>query len=300
MADLKSLLRAALAACAPALAAFVTLISTSVVFSLDTAGLGRMGVTAAGVTAACLAYLLWRGRWWAGLPALAIYAWGAAFFLYKFIRPLAAYLAANPVNNLGDLASPLLLLSPSLVLVMICVILGVAVLKGVRLCRVLAPRTVPLAAWGALILWLLILGGDYVYEQAGWRWLKSPTDLVVRLCLPDRDIRKEAQGYLLDLGPDAVPALLAGMAVKDQDLGCMRQGSWAVLYRIGAPARPALLEAARAGSLAAVAALQGLGDRRAAQPLLDIYRDPKRKSSPAFEAALKEAIEKLDPGIHLD
>ena len=56
--DLKILLKAALAASAPALVAFVVLISLSVVDLIHHASLGRLGVAAAGVVALCLAYLL--------------------------------------------------------------------------------------------------------------------------------------------------------------------------------------------------------------------------------------------------
>ncbi len=298
--DLKTMLKAALAASFPALVAFVVLISLSVVDIVHYASLDRLGVAAGGVVALALAYLLWRGRWWAGLPSLALCAGGAVVFSLKFLRPLMRYLAVNPVRDFGDLTSPILLLSPALVLVVLCIILGLAIYRGVKLARRLQPRPVPWAAWGILFIWLAVMGGDYIYQQSGWRWFKSPSDLVVRLCSTRPELRREVENYLLEQGADAVPVLLLGMATDDADLDCLRQGCWSVLFRMGPRIMPQLLQAARQGSPEAVLALQGLGDRRAAGPLLQLYRDPKRKFSPQFEQLLKETIHKLNPSLKLE
>jgi len=294
----KTLLRSSLAAAAPAIVVFTVMISANAVDILQAAHLGRLGLTAAGVLAVGLSFLLWRGRWWAGLPTMAASALAATFFAYKFARPMAAYISANPINSLGDVFHPLLILSPSLVVVLICVALVMAIFKGVRLARELGPRPVGKKVWILLGIWLVLLGGDYAYQQAGWRFLKSPSDLVVRLCQPK--VRNEARKLLLAEGVKAVPPLLQGMATSDYDLGCLRQGSLEVLTAMGPVAIEPLLEAAKGGSLQALIALQAINDPRAADPLLKIYRTPKPKSDPEFQLQLRQTIKKLNPALNLD
>jgi hypothetical protein len=294
----KTLMRSALAVSAPAVVVFTALISASAVSILQTAHVSRLGLAAAGVLALGLGFLLWRGRWWAGLPTMALAAAAAITFAYKFARPMAAYLSANPINSLGDLWHPLLILSPSLVVVVICVALVMASYKGMRLAKAVGPRPVSKKAWIVLWLWLALLGGDLVYQQAGWRLLKSPGDLVVRLCQPS--VRGEAQQLLLQQGVKAVPSLLEGMAAKDYDLSCLRNGSLQVLTAMGTTAVNPLLEAVKTGSLEALTALQAINDPRVAGPLLNIYRTPKPKSSPEFQLQLRQTIKKLNPALNLD
>ncbi|MFH2126713.1 MAG: hypothetical protein ABIK12_09355 [Pseudomonadota bacterium] len=294
----KTLLRSSLAVSAPAIVVFTILISANAVDILQSAHLGRMGVAAAGVLAIGLGFLLWRGRWWAGLPTMAASALAAIFFAYKFARPMAAYISANPVNSLGDVFHPLLILSPSLVVVVICVALTMATFKGVRLARELGPRPVSKKAWILLGLWLVLLGGDYAYQQAGWRLFKSPGDLVVRLCQPK--VHDEARNLLLAQGVKAVPFLLQGMAASDSDLQCLRKGSLEVLSAMGPVAILPLLEAAKDGSMQALVALQAINDPRAADPLLNIYRTPKPKRDPEFQLQLRQTIKKLNPALNLD
>ncbi len=296
--QLKTLLRSALAAAAPAVVAFVALISANAVDLLQIFHLGRVGMAAMGVLAVSLGHLLWRGRWWAGLPSLAAAAVAVVYFAFKFARPMAAYLAANPINSLGDVLHPLVMLSPSLVVVVICVGLVMAIYKGTRLARAMGPRPVGRSAWVIFFVWLALLGGDLVYQQSGWRLVKSPDDLVVRLCQPQ--VREEAQRYLLEEGPGAVPALLTGMAAKDPDLECMRRGSLQVLAGMGSAALEPLIQAAGEGKVEALVALQALGDRRAARPLLEIYRRPKPPGGPEFQAVLRQTIQKLNPALNLD
>jgi hypothetical protein len=295
----RTLVRGGLAASAPAVVALAGLISASSVGLLNTFGLGRLGVAAAGVLSVCLGWLLAKGRWWAGVPTLAAAAAGAVVFSYKFARPFAAYLSANPVQGLGDLTSPLVMLSPALVVVVLCVGLCLAVFKGVRAAREVGPRPVGRAAWGVLLVWLVLLAGDAAYQHWGWRAVQAPSDLVVRLCSDRPAVAAQARRLLLAQGEEAVPALLEGMASGDSGLGCLRRGSAEVLSDLGPAAVPGLLEAAREGSRAALDGLQAVGDPRAAAPLLEIYRTPDPERDVQFELELKNTIRQLNPTLRL-
>jgi len=243
---------------------------------------------------------LWRGRWWAGLPALAAYVLALVYFALKVFRPLSAYFSVNPVEGLHDILSPLMLLSPQLVLVVICIGLGVLVWRAVRVARRLGPRPVSRLAWGLLLVWLLVLGGDYYYQAAGWRWMGDPADYVVRLCSTRPQVRREAREMLARAGVEALPALLAGLATRDVDLECLRRGSLEMIRRLDAAALPGLIAAARRGQAAALAALAALGRPQAARPLLELYRNPPADMHPAFREKLRRTILKLDPTLHLD
>ncbi|KMY69135.1 hypothetical protein AAU61_06385 [Desulfocarbo indianensis] len=295
--QVKTLLRSALAVSAPAVVAFVALISANSLDLLQSVSLSRWGVVAVGVLAVSLGHLLWRGRWWAGLPALAAALIASFYFAFKFARPMAAYLAANPVNGLGDVLHPLVILSPSLVVVVICLALCMASFKGVRLARELGPRPVGRGAWIILGIWLAVLAGDLAYQQAGWRLVKSPDDLVVRLCQPAN--RLEAEQMLLQRGPAAVPALVEGLSAADAGLACMRQGSLAVLAAMGPEAVPALVDAVSRGGREALQALAAINDPRAAGPLLEVYRAEPPKGGPEFQLQLRETIHKLNPALNL-
>ena len=54
--------------------------------------------------------------------------------------------------------------------------------------------------WGILIVWLMVLLGDVAYQEVGWRYVKNPDDLVLRLCLGDTAQRQEAERMLLKQG----------------------------------------------------------------------------------------------------
>ena len=277
----KILLRSSLAASAPAVVVFTLLITANAVDILQTWHMSRLGLAAAGVLSIGLGFLLWRGRWWAGLPTMAAAGAAALYFAYMFARPMAAYLAANDFRD-----------------ILLCVGLCMLILKGARLARELGPRPVGNGAWILLGLWLALLVGDLVYQQAGWRMVKSPGDLVLRLCQPQ--VRGEVKSLLLEQGVKAVPSLLEGMVASDHDLECLRDGSLEVLTAMGSAAVDPLLAAAKEDNLQALIALQAINDPRAARALLDIYRNPKPKSDPGFQAQLRKTIKKLNPALNLD
>ena len=291
----KVLLRSSLAAAAPVVIVFTALITANAVDILQTAHMSRLGLAAAGVLSIGMGFLLWRGHWWAGLPTMVISAGAALFFAYKFARPMALYLSANEFR---DIFQAIMLTSPSLVLTVLCTGLCMLIYKGVQLARQLVPRPVGKGAWILLGLWLALLAGDLVYQQAGWRAFNSPGDLVVRLCQPQ--VSEEAKGLLLEEGAKAVPSLLDGMAATDHDLGCLRDGSLEVLTAMGPAALDPLLAAVKDGNLQAVIAINAIKDPRATKPLLEIYRNPKPDGDPEFQSQLRETIKKLNPALNLD
>jgi hypothetical protein len=292
--EYKTMLKAALAAAAPVLAVVVILISVDAVTVLEMTNLGRIGLAGLGVVLGGLAFLLWRGRWWAGLPALLISALAMVAFALKFIRPLLAYFQVNPLQGLGDFIHPFVMLSPALVLVLISFVLFRVLLKGVQLAKQLAPRPVSNAAWGVILLWAVVFVGDAFYENLAWRWWPSSSDLVVRLCM-EKDMAVEAREKLLKMGPEAVPSLLLGMAAPGKNLTCLRKSSLEVLLRMGGAAVPALVTEARSGSQEALVALSRIGDPRAAAPLREHYLSKERKPSPEYDKLLQATIKKLDP-----
>lgn len=296
----KTLFRASLAAAAPSVAFFVASYTTSVVSLISIFGLGRLGVVALGVVTITLAFLLWRGRWWAGVPSLIAAAGGAVWFGIKFARPMYKYLSANPINSLGDLGAPIMMLSPALVVMVIAVGLFLAILKGVRLAREMGPRPVSRRAWIVVIVWLLMLGGAYAYQSFGWRWFNDPGALVVRLCSPDQAVAKLARTRLHNQGAKAVPDLVLALETKDPDLECMRSGALQVLADMGPEAGAALVDMVREGKIGALWALGRVGTARDAKRLLEVYRDPGRKPDLAFDRLLEKTIEKLNPSLKLD
>ncbi len=299
MANIKVLLRGALAAAAPGLVPLVALVSVNAVDVLTYVPLDRFGLAAAFVVLTSMGYLLWRGRWWAGLPALLSAAAATVYFSIKFVRPLSAYLKANDINNLGEHLWSLVVLAPSLVLILVSLTAGLVVYKGIQMARKLGPRPVSPVVWGVVILWLLLLAGDAVYQHYVWRYLQRPSDMVVRLCVGKPQLRAEAEGYLIRMQGKAVPELLAGMAVADTGLECLRQSSRQVLVKMGASVQPELLDAARAGSLEALVVLRDIGDPRVAEKLLEIYNASGRQHTPEYDDLLREIIVQLNPTIHL-
>lgn len=295
--EYKTMLKAALAAAAPVLAVAVAVFTLDAVSTLQLAHLGRIGLTGLGVVLGGLAFLLWRGRWWAGLPAMFACLFGMVYFALKFIRPMLFYFQVNPLKGIGDFVHPFVMLSPSLVLLLISFVLFRVIYRGVKLARQLEPRPVSYAAWGVILLWGAVFVGDSFYENLAWRWWPTSNDLVVRLC--DRSDVTEARMLLLDMGPEAVPSLLLGMAAKGPNLECLRQGSLEVLIRMGSGAVPILVDEAKDGSQEALVALSRIGDRRAAAPLREHYLDKQRASSPEYDKLLQATIKKLDPSINL-
>lgn len=156
----KTMLKALMAAAAPALAGAVALVSTPHVLR-QPAGLGGLGLLGLAGLAGMLAYLFWRRRWWAGLPALMAALSAAAFTGYSLIRPLAAYYAANPPADLAGLAEPLILISPSLVLCLLCLSLSRWLAKGMGLARRLGAQPVSGHFWPLTALWVALLVIDF-------------------------------------------------------------------------------------------------------------------------------------------
>lgn len=234
--------KSCLAAAAPAVIPLVVLISADALTMLRIASLDRIGLLAAAVVMISLSYLLWRGRWWAGLPALAVFAFLSLTFAWKAFRPLYAYYQVNPFNGPDGGLMPLMVVSPSLVIVVLAVVLGRLVLRGIRRAAAEMGAPVSLKAWGVLFLWLVLLFGDAAYHEIGWRYVKNPSDLVLRLCLGAPRQQAEARAYLLELGPKAVPALLQGINAAGPGLDCLRERSRLILDQMAPPARQALVE----------------------------------------------------------
>ncbi|MBU1157475.1 MAG: hypothetical protein KJ921_16610 [Proteobacteria bacterium] len=256
----KSLLKGGLAAAAPGLAVLVVAMAAEPTNLLQNAKLGFWGLLAVAVELFALGYLLRKARWWAGLPALAASLAAIVFFITTFLRPLLAYWQYNPMNSLGDVLEPLMLLSPQLVLVLISFTLGLVVLRTMRLARTAAPGKVTLLAWGVMALWLVILAGDAWYQNLGWQSMGGPKDFVVRLCLGSEADQRTAQNKLRELGMEAAPALVQGLSLGgravDPLLDCTREKSSLLLQEMGREALPALREAEAKGDEKAAALLR--------------------------------------------
>ncbi|MFH2128517.1 MAG: hypothetical protein ABIK12_18535 [Pseudomonadota bacterium] len=256
----KTLLKGGLAAAAPGLAVLVVALAAEPTNLLQNAKLGFWGLLAVAVELFALGYLLRKARWWAGLPALAACLAAIVFFITAFLRPLLAYWQYNPINSLGDVLEPLMLLSPQLVLVLISFTLGLVVLRTMRLARTAAPGRVTIMAWGVMALWLVILAGDAWYQNLGWQSMGGPKDYVVRLCLGSEADQRTAQDKLRELGMEAAPALVRGLSLGgravDPLLDCTREKSGLLLQEMGRDALPALRDAADKGDEKAAALLR--------------------------------------------
>ncbi|MFH1059533.1 MAG: hypothetical protein V1797_12760 [Pseudomonadota bacterium] len=152
----KAMLKAVMAAGAPALAAAVALVSTPRILQ-DVAGVGPLGLLSLAGLGGVLGYLLWRRHWWAGLPAIAAALATAAFTGYSLARPLAVYYSSNPPLDLAGLTAPLILLSPSLVLCILCLSLSRWLGRGMALARRLGSLPVSRHFWPLIALWLTLL-----------------------------------------------------------------------------------------------------------------------------------------------
>jgi len=297
--DRKTALKASLCVAAPALIPLVMLVSINSPALLDLTGLGRLGIAASSVLFLCLANLFWRGRWWAALPSLLAFAGGALYFISKFVRPFLAYVKVNPVNDITDLGTPFMMLSPSLVGVVICVSLGLVTWRGIRTVHGMAPRRLGRLVLGIMALWGLALAGDIIYQQGAWRYFNHPSALMERMCQGTPALRREVTERLVKAGPEAVDDLLLGLNSKDPDLDCLREQSRMVLLRMGGAAGEPLLKAALAGDQKALGLLGEIGYVKAVEPLLKRYREGGKEVTPAYRARLKAAIEKLDPTVKL-
>ena len=286
---LKKLLKAAWAASAPSLVPFVLLLSFNQVDLLAWTGLGRLGIISLLVLLFCLAFLFWKGRFWAAVPALAVFAGAMVYFGMVFLRVADKYLAVAP----GQYLDLIMMLSPQLVIIVISITLGLVVWRGVNICWRLGSQPVSKRFWGIVILWTLVLGGDFWYQASGWRYFNDPSDLMVRMCQQDPQLAKEARQRLYDLGVSAVPDLLFGMASPDPDLSCLRQNSKRAILDLGKQATEPLVTAAAEGNVQALRALADLGDKRALAPLRDLHAALKPDAPPEYKKALEDALSKL-------
>ena len=225
-------LKACLAAAAPALIPLVMIISTDSLTMLKVASLDRIGLLAAVVVIVTLSYLLFRRYWWAGLPAMAVFLFTGGLFAIKTIRPLYAYFSVNSFNGPEGGLTPLMMVSPALVILLMSFVLGRLTFRGMVMAYRDKPTPISRAAWGILFIWAAMLIGDAAYQEVGWRYVKNPTDVVLRLCLGDKAQRLEAERILLELGPKAVPALRQAMEVKDPGLDCLRERSGAIFRQL--------------------------------------------------------------------
>ncbi len=233
MKKVRELFKSCLAVAAPALVPLVIIISTDALTLRRIAPLDRWGYLAISVVLFTLSYLLWKRRWWAGLPSMAVFCLAAAIFSLKAVRPLWAYYRVNSFQGEEGGLMPFLMVSPSLVLVVLAVTLAWFCYKGIRTARGGKPDSVPMKTWGILIVWMVVLLGDVVYQEVGWRYVKNPDDLVIRLCLDDRAQQREAEKMLLEKGASAVPALRLGLAAPGPALACLREQSRSMLDRMG-------------------------------------------------------------------
>jgi len=258
----RELVKGGLAAAAPGLATLVVALAMDPVDLLARFHLGFFGMLGVSALLFVMAYLLRKARWWAGVPAIAASAAAMVYFAMSFIRPLNAYLAYNNPEGIGGLLEPLMLLSPQLVMVLISLTLGLLVFKTIRMTRPMEPLPLNRLAWGVLLLWLVILGGDAAYQNYAWRFMAGPSDLVLRLCIGPPEQQREVRHELLLMGKEAAPALVKGLSAGGQSLtattDCMRQTSLRLLLAMPRQALPALRSAAAAGDQQAAQALKKL------------------------------------------
>jgi len=258
----RELVKGGLAAAAPGLATLVVALAMDPVELLSRFHLGFFGMLGVAALLFVMAYLLRKARWWAGIPAMAASAGAMVYFAFAFLRPLNAYLEYNKVSGIGGLLEPLMLLSPQLVMVLIALTLGLLVLKTMRMTRRMDPLPVNRLAWGVLLIWLVILGGDAVYQNSFWQYMAGPDDLVLRVCVGSPEQQRLARRKLLSLGAEAAPALVKGLRAGGQSLtattDCMRETCLRLLLALRREALPALRAAAAAGDQQAAQALKKL------------------------------------------
>lgn len=159
LAQRRRQLRAAMAGAAPAVAALVTLVSNPMALTAVW-GIGPLGLLALAGLAGVLTYLLWQGYWWAGLPVLTVELGAGILVGGSLARPLLIYYSSNPPMDLAGLTAPLLMLSPSLVLSLLCLSLAWWLLRGMAQARRLGPRPLSRHLWSVSLLWLGLLAWD--------------------------------------------------------------------------------------------------------------------------------------------
>lgn len=261
----RELVKGGLAAAAPGLAVLVVALAVDPISLLARFHLGFFGMLGLAALLFVMAYLLRKARWWAGFPALAASAGAMVYFAMKFLRPLNAYFEYNKADGIGGVLEPLMLLSPQLVMVLIALTLGLFVLRTMRMTKTMPPLPVNRLAWGVLLLWLVILGGDAAYQNYAWRFMAGPGDLVMRLCLGSAEDRATAQNRLLGMGAEAAPALVKGLSAGgnavDSLNDCTREASLRLLKAMRREGLPALRAAAQAGDPRAQQALKQLTSR---------------------------------------
>ncbi|MCF8033092.1 MAG: hypothetical protein K9K66_16160 [Desulfarculaceae bacterium] len=261
----RELVKGGLAAAAPGLAVLVVALAMNPISLLSRFHLGFFGMLGLAALLFVMAYLLRKARWWAGIPAIASSAAAMVFFAMKFLRPLNAYFEYNRAEGIGGVLEPLMLLSPQLVMVLIALTLGLLVLKTIRMTRGMEPLPVNRLAWGVLLLWLVILGGDAVYQNYAWRFMAGPGDLVLRLCLGSAEQQRLVRTKLLNLGAEAAPALVKGLSAGgravDETSDCTRETSLRMLMALRRDGLPALRAAAQAGDPQAQEALKKITSR---------------------------------------
>jgi hypothetical protein len=256
----KNLVRGGLAASAPGLPVLVVAFTVEPVDLLQMAGMGQFGLVGLAVVLFTMGYLLRKARWWAGIPGLIAAAWAMVYFARSFVRPLNAYLEHNQTAGFTDLIEPLMLLSPQLVIILISFTLGLVVFKTMRLAWGLAPLPVNRYAWIMMAMWLVIAGGDVVYQHSLWQKFGGPRDMVLRLCIGESQEQERMRRMLLNQGAKAAPALIEGLYAGGKAVGettdCMRISSRELLITLGPAAVPALREAAAKGDKKAAAVLE--------------------------------------------
>lgn len=256
----KNLVRGGLAAAAPGLPVLVVAFTVDPVDLLQMYGLGQFGLVGLAVVLFTMGYLLRKGLWWAGIPGLVAAAASMVYFALKFIRPLNAYLEHNPTAGFSDFIDPLMLLSPQLVIILISLTLGLVVFKTMLMARGLEPLPVSKYAWVVMLMWLVILGGDALYQHSLWQKFGGPRDMVLRLCIGEKAEQERMRRLLLNQGAKAAPALIEGLYAGGKKVGeitdCMRGSSRELLLTLGQAAVPSLREAAARGDKKAAAVLE--------------------------------------------
>lgn len=153
----KTMIKGGLAAAAPGLMALTAAFTAPVSILEQYAGLGQMGVAAAGILFFGAAYFFSKGHGWAGVPALVCTGLGLAAVGQKALRLLLLYYSHNTIQTLNDVFAPFVFISLQLTLVFIAATLGWVILKAFLLTRTLSPQPVSKLVWGSACLWTVVI-----------------------------------------------------------------------------------------------------------------------------------------------
>ncbi len=153
----KTMLKGAVSASAPGLAAVVAAFTVPVSILQHYIGLGSVGTAALGVIFFWMAYLFYNGYYWAGIPSLFCSGWALWTCTAKAGRLLLLYFQHNPVTGFSDIITPLSFISLQITLLIIASTLGYVIFKAFRLCRNLSPQPINRFVWGAMGLWILVV-----------------------------------------------------------------------------------------------------------------------------------------------